>query len=564
LRTIEMDVLVIGAGAAGSMAAIKASEFTDKVLVLEKAVLRSCGNLAMGHHSGELNPMTNMPGGPTSEQFVEGYLSSSSGLSGIERPLDKYIIAEEFPAIVRDLEKWGLEIYKNPDGSYANYWEKFIGERMESGVEIKGGSMKKCLIAELGRRNIMVVERTTAVDLLTHLNVVAGVVGLNVRTGELTAYHAKSVIMCTGSSSRTYIVSPGRRWFWMRDVGTNSGDGRGMCYRAGVEMTMMELIRTDHMIGNTMGRYWGGKMVNWKGEDFLKETYAKKWGRLWSMHLKTMEENAPLYWDATGLSDEKMKKRNAYASYEKHKPDIYLPESYQQRGLDPRRDKVEAIPTPIGFLGGADFGYNGSTSMKGLYAAGDEIWMDSLSGAFVFARRAGEAAAKYARQAMIQPIDSKQLMTIEETTFAPSKLPNGIQPQELEEKIRGVLTRYGNVVKSEGMLKHGLRLIKELRDRVIPQLSAKNPHDLMRSVEVRNIMDVAEMHMAAALFRTETIPYGRHFHHRIDYPNQQPGWYRQRVVIRHENGEMMLSRRQTTEQRVPTREEYLAVKEVKP
>jgi succinate dehydrogenase/fumarate reductase flavoprotein subunit len=219
LKVVKTDVLVIGAGAAGSMAAIRASELTKNVLVLEKAVLRSCGNLAMGHHSGELNPMTNVPGGPTSEQFVEGYLSSSSGLSGIERPLDKYIIAEEFPAIIRDLEKWGLEIYKTPDGRYASYWEKFIGERMESGVEIKGGTMKKCLVSELERRGITVIERTMAVDLLTSGNRVVGVVALNIHSGELSAYHAKSVIMCTGSSSRTYIISPGSRWFWIRDVG---------------------------------------------------------------------------------------------------------------------------------------------------------------------------------------------------------------------------------------------------------------------------------------------------------------------------------------------------------
>ena len=114
------------------------------------------------------------------------------------------------------------------------------------------------------------------------------------------------------------------------------------------------------------------------------------------MHLETIKGNAPLYWDATGLSEDKLKKRNNYASYEKHQPDIYLPESYKQRGLNPKDDLVEAIPTPIGFLGGADFTYNGGTSMEGLYAAGDEIWMDSLSGAFVFARRAGEAASKYA------------------------------------------------------------------------------------------------------------------------------------------------------------------------
>jgi succinate dehydrogenase/fumarate reductase flavoprotein subunit len=564
MKTVETDVLVVGAGAAGSMAAISASEFTDRVLVVEKAVLRSCGNLAMGHHTGELNPMTNVPGGPTSEEFVEDYLSSSSGWSGIERPLDKYIIAEEFPAIVRDLEKWGLEVYKTPDGRWANYWERFIGERMESGVQVKGGTMKKCLVAELRRRGIKVAERTMAVDLLTKGNRVVGVVGMNVRTGELTAFRAKSVIMCTGSSSRTYIVAPGRNWFWMRDVGTNSEDGRGMCYRAGVEMTMMELMRTDHMIGNTMGRYWGGRCVNYRGEEFLKETYAKRWGRLWSMHLEVLKGNGPIYWDATGLPEEQMKKRDAYASLEKHYPDIYLSESYRQRGLDPRKDLVEAIPTPIGFLGGPDYRYNGGTSMEGLYAAGDEIWMDSLSGAFVFARRAGEAAAKHAVQLKSLSIDKKQLREIEKTTLAPMKSLDGIRPQELEEKVRAVLTRYGNVVKSEGMLKHGLKLIRELRERVLPQLIAKNPHELMRAVEARNIMDVAEMHMAAALYRTETVPYGRHFHHRIDYPDQDPTWHRQRVIIRREGGEMRLSRRQTAEQRVPTREEYLAVKEVKP
>ena len=78
---------------------------------------------------------------------------------------------------------------------------------------------------------------------------------MNTRTGDLTVYHAKAVVMCTGSSSRSYIVNPGSKWFFMRDMGTNCGDGRGMAYRAGAEMTMMELIRTDHMQGNIMARF---------------------------------------------------------------------------------------------------------------------------------------------------------------------------------------------------------------------------------------------------------------------------------------------------------------------
>lgn len=563
MNNVETDVLVIGAGAAGSIAAIKASEFTGNVLILEKAVLRSGGSLGVGHYTGEVNPLTNVPGGPTTEQFVEGYLSSSSGWSGIERPMDKYIIGEEFSDIVKDLEKWGLEIEKDEDGNWSNYWENFIGERMESGVPVRGGTMKKCLNNKLKECNIKVVERTMAVDLLTNDGKAVGVIGMNVRSGELTAFRAKAVVMCPGSSSRTYIVAPGKKWFWMRDMGTNSGDGRGMCYRAGVEMTMMELMRTDHMIGNTMGRFWGGFLTNYKGEKFLEETYKKRWGRLWAMHLEYLKGNGPLYWDATGLSDEQMKRRN-YVIGEKNYPDISIEEAHRQRGIDPRTQRAEARLQPIGFLGGADFKYNGGTSIEGLYAAGDEIWQDSLSGAFVFGRRAGEAAAKYANQSELLPTDSKQVTELDNSILAPIKREEGIPPQELEEKVRSILTYYAGLSKSEGMLQRGLELIDELRNRVLPEIHAKNPHELMRAVEARNILDVAEMHVAAALFRTETVPYGRHSLHRTDHPTQHPTWYRQRVVIKKEDGERKLSKKQTTEQRVPTREEYEAIKEVKP
>jgi len=565
MNIMKTELLIIGGGAAGSMAAIKASDYTKDIIVLEKAVLRSGGALGIGHYTSEVNPMCNVPGGPTPEEFVEGYLSSSSGWSGIERPLDKYIIAEEFTDIVRDLESWGLEIYKKEDGSWDNYWHKRIGERMESGCRVFGGTMKKALMNELKRRDIKVVERTMAVDLLTDNGKVVGAVGLNMRTGELTAYHAKAVVLCTGSSSRSYIVVPGSKWFWMRDMGTNSGDGRGMAYRAGAEMTMMELIRTDHMIGNVMARFWGGKCVNYKGEEFLEETYKKRWGRCYAMHMEEHEGNGPLFWDARHLNEEQMVDRNDYLGDKKNYPDITLTESYRQRGLNPRKDLAEIRPMPVGFLGGPVFNYFGGTSLPGLYAAGDEIWMDSLSGAYVFARRAGIAAAKFAAlQEDWSPILDEQLKEIEELTLAPLKRETGIPPTELEEKIRSIMTEYANTTKSGGMLRQGLKLVRELREKWLPKVKAENPHELMRAAEVRNIITVAEIHMEASLFRTESVPYGRHFLHRIDYPTQHPAWHRQRIIVKNEDGKMKLFKRKTVEQRVPTREEYEAVKEIRP
>ena len=564
MKVKKTDIWIIGAGAAGSMAAIKASDLTKDIIVLEKATHRSGGALGIGHYTSEINPMCNVPGGPTSMEFVEGYLSSSSGWSGIERPLDKYIIAEEFTPIVRELESWGLEIYKKEDGTWDSYWHKHIGERMESGCWVKGGTMKKCLMDEVKRRGIEIIERTMAVDLLTNNGKVVGAVALNTRTGELTAYQAKAVVICTGSASRTYIVNPGKKWFWMRDMGTNSGDGRGMVYRAGGELTMMELIRTDHVQGNVMARFWGGKAVNSKGEEFLIETYKKRWSRSYSMHLEEEKGNGPLYWDSRDMEKEGNERWEAYTSNEKNYPDITLMETYTQKDQDRHREPYEFESQPIGFLGGPVFNYYGATTLPGLYAAGDEIWQDSLSGAYVFARRAGIAAAKYAIQSDWADIDATQLEQINDTIIAPSKRETGIPPQELEEKVRAIMTKYAYLSKTGGMLEQGLKNIKRIKQKWIDKVKTSNSHETMRWAEVRNIIDVAEIHMASALYRTESVPYGRHFLDRRDYPNQHPTWYRQRVVVKKQDEGMKLYKRKTVEQRPPTREEYEAVKEIKP
>jgi len=564
MNVITTDLLIIGAGAAGSMAAIKASDYTKEIIVLEKATHRSGGALGIGHFTSEINPICNVPGGPTSMDFVEGYMSSSSGWSGQERPLDKYIIAEEFTPIVKELESWGLEIYKKDGGIWDSYWHKKIGERMESGCWVKGGSMKKCLMDEVKRRGIKIDERTMAVDLLTNEGKVVGAVALNTRTGELTAYHAKSVVLSTGSSSRSYIVNPGTKWFWMRDMGTNCGDGRGMVYRAGGELTMMELVRTDHINGNIMARFWGGKAVNSKGEEFLIETYKKRWSRSYSMHVEEEKGNGPLYWDSRDMPQEGHDQWEAYTSDEKNFPDVTLMETYTQKGQDRRKELYEFESQPIGFLGGPVFNYYGATTLPGLYAAGDEIWQDSLSGAYVFARRAGIAAAKYADKQGFTPIDESQLKSIEEKILAPSKREKGVSPQELEEKVRGIMTKYAYLAKTGGMLEQGLKNLRWIKEKWENKIRAETPHELMRWAEVRNIMEVAEIHMESALFRTESVPYGRHFHDRKDYPTQHPTWFRQRVVVKREGDEMKIFKRQTVEQRPPTVEEYEEVKEIRP
>jgi NAD-dependent dihydropyrimidine dehydrogenase PreA subunit len=92
-KTVRTNVLVIRVCAAGSMAAIKVGDYTKNIIVLEKIVHRSSGALGIEHFASEVNLRRNVPGSPTSMEFVEGYMSSSSDWLSIERLLDKYIIA---------------------------------------------------------------------------------------------------------------------------------------------------------------------------------------------------------------------------------------------------------------------------------------------------------------------------------------------------------------------------------------------------------------------------------------------------------------------------------------
>ena len=89
---------------------------------------------------------------------------------------------------------------------------------------------------------------------------------------------------------------------------------------------------------------------------------------------------------------------------------------------------------------------------------------------------------------------------------------------ELESAIRYICARYVGQFKSEGKLREGLRRLGSLRRVFLPKLMAKNAHYLMRCLEVRNILDLAELHIQACLERKET----RGNHIRLDHPKRDP------------------------------------------
>jgi len=134
-----------------------------------------------------------------------------------------------------------------------------------------------------------------------------------------------------------------------------------------------------------------------------------------------------------------------------------------------------------------------------------------------------------------------------ETALAPLAVKNGQDPIEVEMAIRYICDRYISMSKSEGKLREGLRRLGTLRRVFLPKLQAKNPHYLMRCLEVRNIMDVAEVHMQACLERKET----RSQHRRLDYPEANPEWDDMLLYQRLENGKPVFEMRKQPPMTLP-------------
>jgi succinate dehydrogenase/fumarate reductase flavoprotein subunit len=92
------------------------------------------------------------------------------------------------------------------------------------------------------------------------------------------------------------------------------------------------------------------------------------------------------------------------------------------------------------------------------------------------------------------------------------------------------------VYKAEGKMREGIRRLGSLRREFLPNLMAKNPHYLMRCLEVRNILDLTELHMQATLDRKET----RVGYIRVDYPDTDPKRDNMLTYQRIENGKPIL------------------------
>ncbi len=271
---IETDILVIGGGTAGPMAAIKAKQQDPnlRVLLLEKANVKRSGAISMGMDG--LNNAV-IPGYATPEQYVKEITVANDGIVN-QKTLFAY--AENSYAMIEELDSWGVKFEKDENGDYAVKKVHHMGTYVLPMPE--GHDIKKVLYRKLKQTRVKITNRLVATRvLIAEDGRVAGALAFDCRSGVYTVIRAKAVILCTGAAGRLGLPASGYL-FGTYENPTNAGDGYSMAYHAGAELSGIECFQINPLIKDYNGPACayvtgplGGYTANAQGERFIESNY---------------------------------------------------------------------------------------------------------------------------------------------------------------------------------------------------------------------------------------------------------------------------------------------------
>lgn len=541
ITVIDVDVLVIGGGTAGPMAAVTAKEQDPslKVMLLEKANVKRSGAISMGM-DGLNNAI--VPGHSTPEQYVKEITIANDGI--VHQPALMAYAQRSFPMIEK-LDSWGVHFQKDETGDYDMKKVHHLGTYVLPMPE--GHNVKKILYRRLRRNRVQIENRYQATRLLKDADgKIAGMIGVNTRTAEPIIIRAKAVIMATGAAGRIGLPTSGYL-FGTYENPANNGDGHAMAYHVGADLANLECYQINPLLKDYNGPACayvtgplGGFTANSQGERFIECDYWS--GQMMLEFFKELEGgNGPVFLKLDHLAEETIQEIETVL-HTNERPS--RGRFHDGRETDYRQSMVEMHISEIGFCSGHSASgvwvdETGATTVPGLYGAGDmaSVAHSYMLGAFVYGQICGESAAAFARERGEMPALDEAFIAAElERIQAPLKVTDGIPPSQMEYKVRRLVNDYLQPPKVTKKMEIGLQRILAVRED-LPRLQASDPHELLRAMEVHSIIDCAEMAARASLYRTESR-WGL-YHYRVDYPEQDDqDWFCHSRLYKDENGNM--------------------------
>jgi succinate dehydrogenase / fumarate reductase, flavoprotein subunit len=523
VERINTDVLIIGSGGAGLRAAIAATEAEVRVLAVAKEQLKDAHT---GWAMGGINVAIKAPATP--EIHFQDTINGGWHINNYKLAR---IFAEEMPDRVRDLERYGVQFDRLPDGTYFAW----AGGKQSAPLNLCAGDytgreMMRGLLLEVHRLNIPFLENHYVAKLIKQDDRVVGALVIDNTTGVYKVVQAGAIIVATGGGGNMYRINT--------NAPSNTGEGYAWGLDIGAVLVDMELVQfhptgmayppekrgtlvTEKVRGN------GGILKNKLGERFMQRYQPQRLelaGRdevTRAIYQEIQEgrgtEHGGVYLDVTHWEEGKA---------EKIVPDVFA--EHMEVGIDIRKQMMEITPSMHHMMGGYDITECGETNIDGLFACGEvtrsvhganRLGGNSIAEGQVFGRRAGLRASEYVRNEN-KPQISQQI--IDESvrdvdTFL--KRQSGIKTTEILMRIKDVMWHDVGIIRDAEKLQRAQREIIGLKQEA-NSLYAQNIHELQSCLEICDMLKVAEVIILAALERTES----RGAHYRSDYPQMDPAW----------------------------------------
>ena len=515
---VEADVLCIGGGPAGLMAAIRAAELGANVIVAEKGNTVRSGSAATGcDHFRCYMPEIHGPDiKPILEVVSKAQIGAMKHVDFIRAWMEKSF------DIVKLWDSWGIPM------KYQGKYE-FAGHALpgtpRTSLHYSGREQKPILTRETLRRGARIMNRVMVFDLLRDNDTFVAM-GIHTREDKIVVFRAKSVVLGTGLCTMLY---PGPTPGWMFNMAyspSNTGDGRAMAYRVGAELVNLELTMRwagPKYFARCGKGTWVGVLRDPESKPLGSVTKPdRRYGDRAADAMPTLfEEQArlgkgPIFMDCRGISNEDYE----YMTYFlEHEGNAALLNHLDREGIDLRENPVEFMTYEMLLAGGIHFNDRGETSVKGLYAAGDERF-GAISCAATFGWIAGENATGYAKGAELVEIEKVRESIDEKKAFV-TEIRNRTTGATWKEAIVGlqqIMDDYAGGVRSESLLEAGRGYLRHLKKRAGRAIMAGNQHELRHCLELLNLLDLGELVFITADERKETR--GRHV--RADYQRVDP------------------------------------------